>query len=358
MNLKKYILIDVIDGETIKVKVINGFLRSELQDTFDLTTIWQPLGQGADKLFFLPGCSVPRFKVREHFACTIKPEYATAAFVSKQGLVGSDSTLDHYRDVYPIRKEYMFDFMNNLKDHHTTLLWDSLTEDLEDDAIIYITKNLWYTYSHSGEYTNYGENIDEGMIQMDIRKWSFKYQASASEYQLFGITRKSGINNLQCDIYFEDDILGHLNVGNLVVGEEKYHELRSFGQTEEKENIVLMMELMSNADFKESLVYLLFLLKEFGHSIYPLKESNHVNFKSLLSYLTLGHEDLADLNLIKMTKVLRQHKKFTRDIAFQLSTLFTGEKIHYTDPENIYYTEGPVLKPNFINLLNKEDDSN
>ena len=252
----------------------------------------------------------------------------------------------------------MFEFMQNLKDNHTTLLWNSLTEDLHDADVVYITKNLWYVWSHSNHFTNYGECVDDAMVLADTRKWAFKYICSGCEYQLFGITRKSGINNLQCDIYFEDDILSHLNVGNLVVGEDKYRELRSFGQTEEKENIVLMMELMSNADFKESLVYLLFLLKEFGSIIYPLKESNHVNFKSLLSFLSLSHNDLDKLDLIKMTKVLRQHKKFTRDNAFQLSTLFTGERIHYTDPENIYYTEGPVLKPDFINLLNKEDDSN
>ena len=82
MNLKTYILFEYDDSVQgcIKMKIVKGFTRDNIKSALNVKTGWQ--ATGSDKLYFFPGCSVPRFKVRENFSCTNKPSSATAAFIS------------------------------------------------------------------------------------------------------------------------------------------------------------------------------------------------------------------------------------------------------------------------------------
>ncbi len=167
------------------------------------------------------------------------------------------------------------------------------------------------------------------------------------------------MGGLNCDIYYEDAFLKHLNAGNIVIDEEKYQEFRAYGLTGNDENLVLMMELMSNSDFDKSVVYLLFLLKEFGSPIQKLKkESTQVNFRSLMSYLKLNVKKLGELNIYTMTGILRKHKQFTPLNAMRVATLFSGDTIDYSDSGNVCWTNGPVLKQDCETLLDINDDTN
>ncbi len=104
---------------------------------------------------------------------------------------------------------------------------------------------------------------------------------------------------------------------------------------------------MSNSDYEKSFIYLLLLLKEFGGLITPLKESKHVNFKSLLTYLKINNS-LADLTIKDLTQSLKIHKRFTKSNACLVSMACVNEYVHYADPENDCWTKGPVLKKNYI----------
>ena len=91
--MKKIILFDYThdkDDNNLCIKVINGYEGIEIHEKLNVQETWSPIGN--DILYFLPGCNVPRFKVREQFACTIKPENATAVFISKDNLKESENT--------------------------------------------------------------------------------------------------------------------------------------------------------------------------------------------------------------------------------------------------------------------------
>ncbi len=154
---------------------------------------------------------------------------------------------------------------------------------------VFLTKDFWQNKHWSNSYFNNDTNISSWMQRSNqgMSRWSFKYHQKKPNYRLLGINHKSGLKDLPCEVYLEDEILQILNKDNFVVDLEKYEELKSFGNTKDKENLVLMMELMANCDFEKSFIYLLFLLKEFSQDIFPLKESSHVNFKSLLTYIGL-----------------------------------------------------------------------
>jgi len=165
MELKKYLLIDVVpnpnymshdnadpnhEPNTIlfKPKVITGFFRSEIDAILNVQEIWNPLGNNQDNLFFFPGCSVPRFKVREHFSCTIKLDKATAAFVSKNTLTGSDNTFKHYRSVKPIPKHELFAFLHDV---HQPFIYDTVDSILQNPNIdgVYLSRELWKEHAYN-----------------------------------------------------------------------------------------------------------------------------------------------------------------------------------------------------------------
>jgi hypothetical protein len=96
-------------------------------------------------------------------------------------------------------------------------------------------------------------------------------------------------------------------------------------------------------------------LKEFGQKILPLKEASHVNFKSLLTFLNIKLENINSIDIHHATEILRNHKKFTRINAMQLSMLYTSESVNYTTVTPSFWTPGPVLKLNCENFLNEEE---
>lgn len=362
MKLKKYLVLDykeVVDPlstgsndiyGSLKPKVVEGFTRDLIKEGLDVQTGWKPLGNGQDKLYFLPGCAVPRFKVRENYSCTIKPEYATAAFVSKTNLLGSDATLDLYHNLYPVSVNDLKPFVKNMYDQNASKLILSLVNSYKYEQV-FLSQKLWKERTYSNYICEDARIID---IMVNSR-YGWVDHCTKPSYNLLGYKRNNGLTKSTASIYFEDELLSMLNKDNFVIDNEKYEELRAFGLTEDRENEVLMMELMSNCDFEKSIVSLLFLLKEFGPNIKNYKEANHVNFKSLLSFLNIDQSNLNQIDLVTITRILREHKKFTKTNAMKLSSLFADDYINYSDNNNLCWTQGPVLRPDCQSLLNKEE---
>jgi hypothetical protein len=361
LNTKKYIVIDSAEGQDyceiqqkmytkIKIKIVDGFTADKTNEVVTVSKGWQPLDNGKDKLFFFPGCSVPRFKVREHYACTIKPSSATAAFISTENLMGSGSTFDCYEDLYPIDLKTAIDISKNLIDLSKGKVLQSFIANQSIEQI-FLSRQLWKESSWSNRYFNNEFTFDYFMrnSKQAMSRWSFKYQQKKAQYRLLGINHKSGLKDLPCEVYLEDEILQVLNKDNFIIDAEKYEELKAFGDTKDKENLVLMMELMANCDFGKSFIYLLFLLKEYQKDIIQLKESSHVNFKSLLSYLGISLSD--DLDIYKLTILAKQHKKFTRVNAALISGLCQDDYIHYDSSDNQCWTNGPILQKDSKNYL-------
>ena len=353
-NLKKYLVLspnyidDADNPYEVTIKVVNGFTRDNVEDVLDIQKDWKPLGGDLDKLYFFPGSSVPRFKVRENYTCTITPEKATAAFLNKDTLEGNKALI-YYKDMMPVDADDIIDWA---KTWHSDNKYNLLKSILDNGNIesIFLTKEFWNTQFYNSKYSNTDTDLSE--LNSTVSRYSFQMEASNNCNQLLGINKKSNLNNLTCDVFLEKEILNVLNEGNITIDEDKYKELRSFGQTGEKENQILMMELMSNSDFDESVMYLLFLLKEFGNEISKYKEVKHVNFKSLLSFLNLTSNDIKNIGLGDMTRALKTRKKFTKANAAIISQIYAGEYVQYSHDDNECWVEGPVLRQEYEQDLN------
>ena len=356
MNYENYIIFDVDDYQNITMKVMKGFTRDNLLSSLDVKNNWQE--QGGDKLYFFPGCSVPRFKVREKWACTIKPSNATAAFVS-DNMEGSDSTFYFYPKARPIEVHNIKYWIHDLVDNKLANRFENFIKYNNVDQV-YLTKKLYYENSHYTSFHTHGTCIAEHIRSLGLDSvYQFKWQWTEQKYQVIGINPGSDVSNMTCDIYHESDLLKILNEDQFVIDEKKYDELRAFGNSDDDENLILMMELMSNCHFEKSLVHLVYLLKEFGANIQSKKESQHVNFKSLLTFLELDIKGLDTLDINNITRILRKHNKFTKSNVAALSSLCSEDYINYSDTNNVCWVQGPTLKKECIELIQKEeDDSN
>ena len=325
------------DYGQLKMTIKNGFVKEDFSKVLNVQEDWQPIGD--DKIYFFPGCVVPRFKVRDKYSCTIKPANATAAFIS-QTEIKEGSAVDVIQNCVKVdMNELMYVMNSNFSTGEK--IFDRYINFEAQVKGAYLSSSVMNGWFDILTNMNYSFN--------DLLDKSRSYYRSNQE-NLYCVTPSSGIHDLTCPVYFEIDILKYLNEDQLVVDEVKYQELRSFGLSIDQENLVLMTELMANADFDKSFVYLLFLLKEFGPAIYPTKAADHVNFKSLLTYLGVTKKRIPHLQLKDLTLALQKHGKFTRTNVQRITTLCADDVINYEHLHPMYQA-GPVLKADSENLL-------
>jgi hypothetical protein len=361
MNFKRHIVLDIdYKGKhrpypDVRIRVRKGITAEDM--TNELADDWEP--DKKDRLYFFPGCTVPRFKVREKFNTTIKPEYATAAFISPTTLKGSDNMFDAITRARTIDGNYMLDWFEAIygEDHHFVIKYKSILLNCEPNVIIH--DDHWYKFRHSCP-------SDARYDPMTIQKWRIEnhfedysnMDIPVSEITSFySPVKDSALNDLTCSIYPQDAILRILNEDNLVINNKKYEELRLMANSEDDENIILVMELMANANYKESFVYLLLLLQEFNSKITSrTKEINHVNFKSLLHFLDLDERKIHNITIEMLMTGMKKHKQFTRANLQRVSQFFVAQELpnggHITGvTDTAHFTTGPVLRPEYNNEL-------
>ena len=367
IQTKKYLVLDLLDNpnheqiyvtptKIIKPRIVTGFLRSEVKQAITVSEGWVP--QPTDKLFFFPGCIVPRFKVREKYTVTIKPENATVAFINNDGLTGSDSTFKHYSDLMPITRPEANRIIEDYMDSNRKVMLKSI---LDNPAIeqIFLSKEWWTQWMYTNTFLREnGAQVGTHELLESVRKYLHESHCTESQYQLLAYVPDASVNSMNCPIYLQDEILKQLNTGNLIINEKKYRELRAFGETGDKDNMVLMMELMANSDYEKSVAYLIFLLREFGQTICYYPEVDHINFKSLLNFLDIPKTRLTqryNFNVHYITTLLKKHKAFTKNNVMMLTSLCADDSIDNND-DSCPWQSGITLKPTFYNTLDKDEN--
>ena len=349
MNYKRYLVLEV-DGRyndyvtNLRIKV--GMLAEDIHEVLDTKEDWVPSAK--DKLYFLPGCTVPRFKVREKFKVTIKPANATVAFVSAKTMEHSDTMFERMDNMVNVPEDAILAYFNEHfgDNHYETQKFKTLILNCEDG--VWINLEGWQklyrsTPDQSSVHKTGGENLHyliDGYVE------------TSDVTHLYYPGPNSEVDKLTCDIYSQDAILKILNEGSIIIDEKKYQELKRMARSKDTENIILVMELMSNADYDKSFLYLLLLLKEFADDMAPMKEASHVNFKSLLNYFELDHRKLNSITIESLTKTMKKLGKFTRTNVQRLTQLYGQETSG--DFTSDHYITGPVLNPELEGELDQD----
>jgi hypothetical protein len=114
-------------------------------------------------------------------------------------------------------------------------------------------------------------------------------------------------------IYDEESIIDQLNGDDAaIIDDQIYKQLSTMLSSSDTDNKILAMEVMANCKYSASLVHLMMLFYYHGNDIYGMSTKNHVNFKSLLSWLDLT-PGAPHVNMDDTVKILREKGQLTPD---------------------------------------------
>lgn len=312
--------------------------------------------QEKDKLYFFPGCDVPRHKVREwgkkhKISVTIKEENATAKFA------GSTSLRECIETPYCVkidRKIFLnwLDHNYDLGSGNIAVLYKEISESQNNNVFL------------SGRYYGYSGRNVTGISgkESDVTSFGFKKSIKAmdpnTDCHYSGVTsvcknRWSDLKSLCTDsnIYSQESIIGLINETAIVIDKKLYEELNTMFQTSNYDDKVMALEIIANCNIDLSLHYLLLLLEKFGNTIYGMKEKSHVNFKSLLEYLKLGShwtsidsDDIIGCLLDKKVLTMETLKEYSEEVKKQWkeqtdTKYFNISKITVSDEIKNYFLD-------------------
>lgn len=245
-----------------------------------------------DKLFFLPGCSIPRFKMKkfceEYGTAMVKQQTsATALFI------GSD-TIKELVCGAPTHTLPVGEVLTYFKAHSSNF-----------DLTIFEKVNSKNVYFNMSDLNTNGKEF--GDLRNLKPKWEGnKHTMFVNDYSLQTYNEVIKSNK----VYNQADVARKLNSGAEMT-EEQYVSIKRLFESTDNSNKKVAIEIMSNCDFEKSAVYLLLLIMDYGDAIHDCRESRHVNFKSLVKFFGIApiyNYDINDLvDTLLVNKLLSRH---------------------------------------------------
>jgi hypothetical protein len=235
-----------------------------------------------DKLYFLPGVNIPRVKLKDfalnYYIKTVRDvEDADVVFGSK---LSNQKVLTRTWETL-IRTEDFITCFNHLVEENKL---DDYTVEKIKTALEFYNQSTIITDDRSisifSDLSLYKSLIvNAGGVLSSNKKTS--YVKTVEEGYLSDALYLSGK-----EVYDEAALLKHINGDDaIIIDKEVYNQLEAMLSSSDNDNHVLAMEIMANCKLEESLFYILKLMGKYSNKLTECKGVNHVNFKSLLSYL-------------------------------------------------------------------------
>jgi len=248
----------------------------------------------SDKIFFMPGCTVPRFKVKQLCEATgmsvVKnPDNATV--IIKGDNTEKEIIQEEYISRYITVEECLEWIEKNYSVGNigTLSIKQELSKDDTFDLVVLYGFNVYRTMTTGARDENYS------WVKQTINCPINSIYVWVSEDKKLRDFDK--ILEKMKPIVYQNNLLAIINSSN-VMTEEMYHEAAKMFESDDSNNHVLAMELMANCDYQKSAIYLLLLLKNYSSKIKNRKEKDHVNFRSLCSFFNISADDFITLDEI------------------------------------------------------------
>lgn len=277
-----------------------------------------------DKIYFIPGCDVPRFKVKQYcekygVAIVKYREKANVKFIGPNSISELIvSTSWGWYDKTEILKWLAL--------RPIPMVWESLTKAIQESDYGGV---ILFPYSVQTKLANQGCKLNA------FDRISFMFKDDKSYDTFLSILDDP-------ELYSQNEILSKINTGKLMT-QENYESIKRLFQSTDKENLKLAMETMANCDYQTSCVPLLLLINEFGKEIYNSSTKHHINFKSLLKFFdidNLTNFDIDDIisSLLKKKLLNKSNLDLLMPIAIKNMTKNAGVD-HLTVKEVIVSSE-------------------
>lgn len=298
-----------------------------------------------DKIYFFPGCNIPRFKLKE-FCNKYKVAPVKYEVRADVVIIGPESYVDLFETI--TRCRISFEVFNKwlskiypIADPRALQLHYDLKEVIENYEYIIFDYPVINSLTQNG--TPFGIILDppkNASSYIDGMRSNFIKVKDDKAYEYL-----QKILDPASNFYSQDDILKELNTG-VVIDEDMYKTLRDLFISKDTENAKVAMTCLANSDYTESCMYILLLLKEFRDKIYAIKDKDHVNFKSMLKYfeisVTNGSIDMDDIILSLMRKKLLTTNLMEKLIPFIHEDLSSELNYSYLTIQKVGFTEDVI----------------
>ena len=267
-----------IHGLNINPSIIMGL--DEL-NSFKLTNI-DYLPRINDKLFFLPGVNIPRVKLKEltldyNIKIVKNIEDATHIF-GGNNFKGKISKTDWFYLVTTENFKQCYEAIKVDLDRYYIEKVDTALEHYTGDFVCFDWRGVELL---GREELIYYKNfiVNPGAIVRSNRGSQYLSIILPDYIEV----SKSLENKV---IIHEAGLVDKLNGEDaILINDEVFKQLTMMLSSTDTDNHVIAMEIMANSRYKDSLLYLQMLFKDHSSVIEASNTKNHVNFKSLLSYL-------------------------------------------------------------------------
>lgn len=266
---------DMPDKTSYDIEVLLGEIGSDKELILPISKL-DYVPTNGDKVFFLPGVTVPRSKFKnlcdESGIRTVRDPEKANIFVANNNTLNKLVTTAWAFKIKTsdfIALTEISDFKDALDGHH----YQKITDALE-----------FYTEKHVF--------VDRATSRL-IMKYVYKQNREPKQEKITSVLEEFkvmvDIAN-QASVYDESTIIDQLNGDEAaVIDHTVYNQLKVMLESSDNDNTVLAMEVMANCKYSASLVHLIILFYYHGDVFYNNHTKNHVNFKSLLGWLGLSH---------------------------------------------------------------------
>lgn len=299
-----------------------------------------------DKLFFLGGCTVPRFKVKQ--LCEVTGMTTVKAIEnSTVTIYGDDTERSITREdfsYYNIDKDKMLTFIEQnykLGDPNVIKIKDILADPETFDIVNLDGYSMQSILTGSETWVLHPVSKNRPTFHKSVWVTEEKKIADFDKMLEDGRT-----------VVHQNDLLSIININN-VMDREMYEQACKMFESEDESNHVLAIEIMANCDYEKSALYLYLLIKDFRHKIYDRPESKHVNYQALCKFFNIKRDHrLHDLeDLIKELSQRNFINSSHREELLRLSTEEGTERL-----SNKYYTIAQISPNEEMEKIFKRGD--
>lgn len=298
-----------------------------------------------DKLFFLPGTSVPRIKLKDlatdrGIKTTRKIEDAHAIFASR----GSLNKLTENEWLYSYKTDDFKNFMEGVKPFMDDFDYGKIETALEFYTEDYIISD------YNGNRLMTDEDLSFNIpTHPDMDHGSNRFlKIKEGKEDVCKALLTGGL----ATIYDESAILEHVNGDNAVtITTDVYNNLNMMFDSTDTDNHILAMEIMANSNYNDSLLFIQMLFMNHYSKMESLKEKNHVNFKSLLAYLGKTIQGMySDMDTIMHS--LRDNGRLTEENIETLLIHEAEKNLNISGSYNYFKIKSITLDPEYLKELN------
>jgi len=298
-----------------------------------------------DKLYFLPGVNIPRVKMKDlTIQYGIKSvrniDDATHVFAGRNT---GPKIMDHSW-LYRMPTETFRKIFEATCDHMDEYYSENVREALEyyqEDVVL-------YSYETANEIRNTGNKI----LEATIDEVAIKSARSSNTAYLVNSDYKSYFPAiLSLDIYDESKLLKYINGDDAVVIDSvMFEQLSEMFKSHDNDNHILAMEIMANCNYIDSLLYIEFLFKDYYSQMSNCHTKNHVNFKSLISFLGKNKNYMSTSIDQIMDSLIRKQVLSTDKIDIILERY--GHEIEYSGGTSYFKVKTITINEDALKTVN------